>query len=416
ERLDGVEPLPIRRSILELWNRAEAVLRGLGASVRRVRFPVVEHYEGRRHDTPGLVALGYLPADWDAFELSELVSHGWSAFLAENALGAPSLRDFSPYQLRPDAPGSVDARLGATVHPGRDTFDYAEVTRSPDAGALASVAVKDRLDTVIRGLVSARHDLFEAWMDAEGIDVVAFPANGNIGAWDADINESSAAIAWQDGAVFSTMNHVMRRLGIPSVTTPMGVMADTRMPVGITFCGRAYSDPDLIRIAHDYERAAAVTCVPGIPAPAHLAPRRTRRDATHASGESRSLMPPEVTLQASARVDDTGDVLVTVRAEVSAGAESSGTVRIVGRLKVDASTITVTGPVTEATVRIEAAVRRARNLTRSLVHLVLDAPDGGVWWSSCAEVPFVRSNPLAVPTAAPHQEETWHEHDDSRRR
>jgi amidase len=42
---------------------------------------------------------------------------------------------------------------------------------------------------------------------------------------------------------------VFRHLGIPTVTVPMGVMADIGMPVGLTFAGRAYDDVALLRYA-----------------------------------------------------------------------------------------------------------------------------------------------------------------------
>ena len=53
------------------------------------------------------------------------------------------------------------------------------------------------------------------------------------------------------------MNHVMRHLGIPSVSVTMGIMEDTGMPVGLTFAGPAYSDTELMKWAFDYENASA---------------------------------------------------------------------------------------------------------------------------------------------------------------
>lgn len=49
-------------------------------------------------------------------------------------------------------------------------------------------------------------------------------------------------------------NLAIRHLGIPTVTVPLGTMADTGMPVGLTIAGRAYDDTALLRLAAAFER------------------------------------------------------------------------------------------------------------------------------------------------------------------
>ncbi|MFG2292409.1 hypothetical protein [Streptomyces sp. NPDC048603] len=58
-----------------------------------------------------------------------------------------------------------------------------------------------------------------------------------------------------------------RHLGVPTVTVPMGAMADTGMPVGLTFAGRAYDDNTPPALAAAFER----TCI------RYTAPPRTPR-------------------------------------------------------------------------------------------------------------------------------------------
>ena len=94
----------------------------------------------------------------------------------------------------------------------------------------------------MRGLERARRELFEEWLLREGRDLIAFPAYGDISRADAETDQRSSDHAWSNGTVFSNMNHVMRHLGIPSVSVPMGIMADTAMPVNLTFCGPGWSD------------------------------------------------------------------------------------------------------------------------------------------------------------------------------
>ncbi|TIS18543.1 MAG: amidase, partial [Mesorhizobium sp.] len=72
---------------------------------------------------------------------------------------------------------------------------------------------------------------------------------------DADVNEASADLAWRNGTWVANGNLVWRHLGIPTVTVPMGTMADIGMPVGLTFAGKAYDDVALLMMAGGYERA-----------------------------------------------------------------------------------------------------------------------------------------------------------------
>ena len=64
-----------------------------------------------------------------------------------------------------------------------------------------------------------------------------------------------AALAWRNGTWVANGNLVWRHLGIPTVTVPMGMMADIGMPVGLTFAGKAYDDTKLLCLAGDFERS-----------------------------------------------------------------------------------------------------------------------------------------------------------------
>jgi len=44
--------------------------------------------------------------------------------------------------------------------------------------------------------------------------------------------------------------------GFPAIQVPMGYTRGGRLPAGITFFGRAWSEPVLIRLAYGYEQAA----------------------------------------------------------------------------------------------------------------------------------------------------------------
>jgi amidase len=67
------------------------------------------------------------------------------------------------------------------------------------------------------------------------------------------VREESADLGWRNGVWVSNGNLVPRHLGIPTVTVPMGTMADIGMPVGLSFWGKAYSDNELLAYAAAFE-------------------------------------------------------------------------------------------------------------------------------------------------------------------
>jgi len=114
----------------------------------------------------------------------------------------------------------------------------------------------------LRGLEKTRKLDLEDWMDRLGLDAVLFPTNADVGPADADVNPASADIAWSNGIWVANGNLAIRHLGVPTVTVPMGVMADIGMPVGLTFAGRAYDDSTLLRLAAAFEATGSKRLVP----------------------------------------------------------------------------------------------------------------------------------------------------------
>jgi amidase len=80
-----------------------------------------------------------------------------------------------------------------------------------------------------------------------------FPAVADVGPADMDVNPASADLGWRIGFWVANGNLAIRHLGIPTVTVPMGTMADIGMPVGLTFAGRAYDDVALLSYAAAFE-------------------------------------------------------------------------------------------------------------------------------------------------------------------
>ncbi|RAZ90333.1 amidase [Mesorhizobium hawassense] len=249
-------PIETRASVLELWRQAARDLEALGAEVVEVDFPVVSNYE---RDRPGALSMadrGLVPPDFAERDLWDLSIWSWDDFLRANADPAiPDLASVDGRKIFPQPPGALPDRYGDA------DFDLAHYVERARTGVTPLMEIPT-IEEGLKGLEATRHVDFEAWLDANGLDAVVLPAVADVGPADADVNEASAALAWRNGTWVANGNLVWRHLGIPTVTVPMGTMADIGMPVGLTFAGRAYDDVALLTIAGDYERATQRRTVP----------------------------------------------------------------------------------------------------------------------------------------------------------
>jgi amidase len=401
---DGPQSVLLRPSVRRRWDALEAELVAAGARVVRVRFPLVEAAEGRG-SAPTLEDTGHLAPDWTAFELRELVTASWQRFLDDHASEPVALSQLAPGAIRPDPPDSLDAVENGRLHPGRDVFDWTAITRDPPLS-------EDRLAAVIgpavAGLDRARRELFEDWLDREGIDVVAFPANSDIAPYDADVDPEAARAAWADGAVFSTTNHVLRRVGIPSVTIPMGTMDDTGMPVGATVCGPAWSDTALLDVAAALEARLAPRAPARVPEVAGAGLVR-RPGPSQAAGPTRAA----ATLTGTATIEGDGSVTVEVCAVVDGVSDAVGgpgpglgtgpSARV--ELGAESRVVAHSGSTT-VRFRIDPDVRRSTRATRVLALLTVVGADGLVAAADAVDLPFRRPattpSPLPAATAPTH--------------
>ncbi|WP_095200682.1 amidase [Mesorhizobium carmichaelinearum] len=241
-------PIETRASVLALWEQAAADLKRLGAEVVEVDFPVVSNYERDRPGARTMIERGLVPPDFADRELWDLCIWGWDDFLRANADPAlPDLASVEGPKIFPQPPGTLPDRYEG----GFDLGEYVERAKSGVTPFKAIPTIAEGL----KGLEATRRIDFEDWLDAQGIDAVVLPAAADVGPADADVNEASADLAWRNGTWVANGNLVWRHFGIPTVTVPMGTMADIGMPVGLTFAGKAYSDESLLRMAGDFERA-----------------------------------------------------------------------------------------------------------------------------------------------------------------
>jgi amidase len=274
-----------RASIIDLWEQSRAALVTLGAEVVDVDLPAVSNYEEDRPGARSMVTRGLVPADSVELENWPLVIWSWHDFLDRN--GDPALHrlaDVDGSRLFPYPPGTLPDRYP-------DDADMAELVASARERGVPSLDDLASLPALLRGLEETRRLDLEDWLDAQGLDALVFPTAADVAPHDADYGRTANDIAWRNGVRYSNGNLVVRHLGIPTVTVPMGLMADTRMPVGLTFAGRAYDDSRLLAFAYAFEQSGDRR-----PVPPRTPPLRGDAFAARAPG-SRTGESPGLTLE-----------------------------------------------------------------------------------------------------------------------
>jgi len=236
-----------RASVIALWQVARAALEAAGATVVETDFPLVSNYEGDRPGAPTLLERGLISADFLQDEQWALSAWAFDDFLRAN--GDPALLRLA----------DVD---GAQIFPGYRTslslYQNVTSTGMEEYVHIARQGIRpwhdiDTLATGLQALEKNRQLDLEDWMRELNLDAVIFPAVADIGPADADVNPESAALAKRNGVWVANGNLAIRHLGVPTVTVPMGMLADIAMPVGLTFAGRAYDDNNLLRLAAAFE-------------------------------------------------------------------------------------------------------------------------------------------------------------------
>lgn len=248
-----------------LWESIVPDLEALGAEIVIVNeFPLVQIYEN-----PTCAAdLGYpdltqLPSNWNATERGALIARTWEAFLKDNAdpklnsLRSVDVNKIFP-QVAPDHPQIVYAEPANMIR-WNELVDH---LADPSEDAWPAIYNTQNLEQACRALEGLRKALLDDWLAKNKFDMLAFPAAGDVGRSDSDVNHESAKHAWATGVKYSHGNRALRHIGVPSVTVTMGTLASNGIPIGITFAGRAYSDVQLLSCAKAFEASKNRRVVP----------------------------------------------------------------------------------------------------------------------------------------------------------
>ena len=240
-----------RQSILDLFRAAGADLVAAGADVVMVDFPVVSNYEHDREGVPSIKTRGLVSPEFLEREVLDLSAWAWDDFLRAN--GDPNLPNLAAVDgtlIWVNDPGALPDRVQGFGEGSDEINVYPDFIRDHPINSFLDIP---HLEEGLRGLERTRKLDLEEWMHRRGLDAVIFPTVADVGPADMDVNPASADLGWRNGVWVANGNLVPRHLGIPTVTVPMGTMADIGMPVGLTFAGRAYDDNALLGFAAAFE-------------------------------------------------------------------------------------------------------------------------------------------------------------------
>jgi amidase len=237
-----------RASVIDLWEAARKDLAAAGAEVVLVDFPAVTNYEGDRPGAPTIATRGLVTPEYLHREIMDLSAWAWDDFLRANGdRNLDHLSDVDGALIFPQPEGALPDRY----HGFDDEISaYPTHVREHPVRAFTDIP---HLEEGLRGLEETRRIDLEDWMDRLALDAVVFPAVADVAKADMDVDERSADHGWSNGVWVANGNLAPRHLGIPTVTVPMGTMADIGMPVGLTFAGRAYDDTALLTLAAAFE-------------------------------------------------------------------------------------------------------------------------------------------------------------------
>jgi len=126
-------------------------------------------------------------------------------------------------------------------------FNQRYLEQAQEKGDLNQKGYLDALDKMLKG---SREEGIDKVMDEQKLDAIIAPTGSP--AWITDlINGDSFQIGTSSPAA---------QAGYPSITVPMGFI--DALPVGISFFGRAWSEPILLEIAYAYEQGTKHRKVP----------------------------------------------------------------------------------------------------------------------------------------------------------
>jgi len=98
--------------------------------------------------------------------------------------------------------------------------------------------------------------LLNQLLEGEQLDALVAPSNGPGWKIDLENGDNGSSVNYVSSASLAAIS------GYPSITVPAGFIND--LPIGISFIGAAFSEPELIAIAYDYEQRSMARRPPAL--------------------------------------------------------------------------------------------------------------------------------------------------------
>jgi amidase len=158
------------------------------------------------------------------------------------------------YELKSDLNAYLARLSGASVHTLKDVIEFNERNRSKEmpyfgqdvfvqAESKGPLTDKEYLDALAKNHQYARSEGIDALMDKNNLDAIVAPTAGP--AWLIDLLNGDHSTGGS--------SNVAAVAGYPNINVTAGFISG--LPVGISFFGRAWSEPTLIRLAYAFEQA-----------------------------------------------------------------------------------------------------------------------------------------------------------------
>lgn len=309
------KPTVVSQDVIDLWERTQEDLESLGATVIETDFPLVTNYEDDSSSGHANNVQGFTP-EWNAKERGELVAYLWDDFLKANAdPNYPSLSGVDGSKMFPRPEGYIPDKYAEH----KNFMDYPNLVKMarnrPEGKAIWDV---EGIASALPALEAQRKRDLEDWMDENKIDVIVFPANGDVGRADVDTNDESARHALQNGVKYSNGNRALRHMGVPTVSVTMGQMAESKMPVNLTFAGKHGQDCELLKYAYDFEQHTRRRVAPPVTPALKSDKIEVRKGVSEHSGDRDS--PLDIEVKSAEKV---GEREIKVRGKVSGGSEEN---------------------------------------------------------------------------------------------
>ena len=165
------------------------------------------------------------------------------------------------YELKADLNAYLANRPDAVVHSLKDVIEFNEKNKDKElqyfgqdlfikAQEKGDLTSKEYLDALAANHRLSRQEGIDAVMDKYKLDAIMAPTAGPT--WITDLVDGDHVVGGSSNAAAVA--------GYPDITVPAGFISN--LPVGVSFFGRAWSEPILIKIAFAFEQMTKIRKAP----------------------------------------------------------------------------------------------------------------------------------------------------------